>query len=317
MPTALDIFAQHFYLIVFVWVLVEQLGLPVPSVPVLLGAGSLAETRGQSLPMVVAAAVIACFISDSIWYLLGRRFGGPVLRLLCRLSMEISSCVRRTEERFTRFGAPVLLVAKFVPGLNTAAAPIAGQSRMRYPVFLALDLTGALVWSGLLVVAGSLFGNVLELHPELLSWVERSAGLLVLLAVLGFVVYRVVRWQAFLRHVKTVRVQPQELKQMMDSGQPVFVVDLRHPLDLVPDPHIIPGALRIPPDRLVKEAGKIPRDSDIVLYCSCPSEATAARTAMRLRRLGVTRVRPLLGGFDGWRKLGFPLELHEERNIGT
>lgn len=316
MPSALDFFAHHSYLIVFVWVLVEQLGVPVPSIPVLLGAGSLAETRNQSLAMVVVAAVSACLISDSIWYMLGRRFGGPVLRLLCRLAMEISSCVRRTEERFTKFGAPVLLVAKFVPGLNTAAAPIAGQTRMRYTTFLALDLTGALVWSSLIVLAGSLFGNVLMLHPELLARAERSAGILVLLAVLGFVVYRAIRWQVFLRHVRTVRVAPEELKRMMDTGQPLFVVDLRHPLDLVSDSHIIPGALRISPDLLVDEAGKIPRDTDIVLYCSCPSEATAARTAMQLRRLGIVRVRPLLGGFDGWRKLGFPLEQHEENSIG-
>lgn len=317
MPTAVDILAQHTYLIVFLWVMAEQFGVPIPSVPVLLAAGSLAATGNQSLSLVILAAVAGCFLSDSIWYVLGKRYGGPVLRTLCRLTFEVSSCVRRTEERFMKYGAPVLLLAKFVPGLSTAAPPIAGQTGMPYRRFLAYDLAGSLVWSAAVALVGSLFGNILQLHPELLSWAERFAGILLLLAVVGFFVYRVLKQQAFLKQVRTRRLAPEELKQMIDAGQSVFVVDLRHPLDLLPDPRIIPGALRISPDQLVERAGEIPRDHDIVLYCTCPSEATAARTAMRLRNLGIVRVRPLLGGFDGWRKLGFPLAEYEEENIGA
>jgi membrane protein DedA with SNARE-associated domain/rhodanese-related sulfurtransferase len=312
MPLALEFFLHYAYPIIFLWILAEQLGMPVPSIPILLTAGSLTATHRLSLFVVLFAIVAGCFVSDSIWYFLGKRFGGSVVKLLCRFSFETSTCVRKTEDYFTKHGPQALLVAKFVPGLSTVAAPIAGQTGMKYSMFLAYDLGGALFWGGTVTLAGRFFGDVLKRRPEALTFVGHSAGILVLGAIIGFLVYRIWKQQMFLQQVKTARLDPEELKQMLDAGQKVFIVDLRHPLDYLPDPRVLPGALRVSPDSLMHRSGEIPRDRDIVLYCTCPSEATAAKTAMKLRAAGIHRVRPLRGGFDLWKRLGFPLEEYVE-----
>jgi membrane protein DedA with SNARE-associated domain/rhodanese-related sulfurtransferase len=313
MPLALEFFVHYAYPIIFLWVVAEQLGAPVPSIPILVTAGTLTATHKLSLALVLLSLLAGCFLSDSVWYLLGKRFGGAVVKLLCRLSLESSTCVRRTEDYFTKHGPQTLLFAKFVPGLGTLAAPIAGQSGMPYATFLAYDLSGALTWGLAVTVSGRFFGDVLKRHPGALSWVGHFAGVLFVLAVIGFLLHRVWKQRAFLKQVKTARLDPGELKGMMDSGKKVFIVDLRHPLDYLPDPRVLPGALRISPDDLVRRNAELPRDQDIVLYCTCPSEATAAKTAMRLRQVGIHRVRPLLGGFDEWRKLGYPLEEHQDQ----
>ena len=312
MPIAIGFFLHYAYLILFGWVLVEQLGVPIPSLPILLVAGSLTATNKLSLSLVLLAVVAACFVSDTIWYLLGKRFGGSVVRLLCKLSLESSTCVRKTEIYFTKRGPQALLLAKFIPGLGSLAPPIAGQTGMRYRLFLAYDMAGVLLWAVAVCVGGRFFGEVVIRQPQALSWMGHFALILVVLAVVALLAYRIWKQRSFLRSVKTARVAPEELKKMLDSGQKVFIVDLRHPLDYLPDPRVLPGALRVSPDALMERSGEIPRDRDIVLYCTCPSEATAAKTAMRLRQVGVRRVRPLLGGFDRWKKLGFPLEDYPE-----
>lgn len=309
MPVATEFFLQYGYVILFLWVLLEQLGLPLPSTPVMVAAGTLTATHKLSLPVVLAASVLACMISDSIWYHFGRRFGGAVVRMMCRLSFESGTCVRRTENYFERHGSKALLVAKFIPGLGTVAAPIAGQTGMPYRQFLAFDAAGALLWSAVLTLVGRFFGDVLKHNPNALSWVGHFAGVLFVLALLFFVGQRIYRQQSFLKQVKTSRLEPHELKTMIENGHEVFIVDLRHPLDFLSDPRVLPGARHYTPEALLQRSEEIPRDRDVVLYCTCPSEATAAKTALTLRRMGIYRVRPLRGGFDGWKQLGYPLDL--------
>ncbi len=311
MPLALDFFIHYGYVILFVWVLAEQLGMPIPSAPLLITAGTLTATHKLNLPIAVVTVLVASLISDTIWYQLGKRFGGTVVRMVCRLSMEASTCVRRTEDYFTKHGASALLVAKFIPGLGTVAAPIAGQSNMRYRTFAAYDSAGILLWCLGYMLVGRFFGDVLKQHPGALAWVAHFSAVLFLLAVLGLLGFRIWKQQAFLKQVRTARLEPEELKRMIDSGNPVFIVDLRHPLDYLPDPRVLPGAVRLTPDKLVELSNEIPRDRDIILYCTCPSEATAAKMAMNLRKLGIYRVRPLRGGFDVWKQKGFPLEVIE------
>jgi len=308
MPLALDFFIQYGYAILFVWVLAEQLGMPIPSAPLLVSAGTLTATHKLSLPLALLSVIAASLISDSLWYHLGKRFGGTVVRMVCRLSMESSTCVRRTEDYFTKHGPGALLLAKFIPGLGTVAAPIAGQTSMKFGTFLAYDSAGILLWSLSYMLAGRFFGDVLKKNPGALAWTAHFSVLLFLLAVLGLLGHRIWKQQAFLKQVRTARLEPEELKRMLDSGNPVFIVDLRHPLDYLPDPRVLPGAVRLTPDKLVETHEEIPRDRDIVLYCTCPSEATAAKMAMNLRKLGIYRVRPLRGGFDLWKQKGFPLE---------
>jgi membrane protein DedA with SNARE-associated domain/rhodanese-related sulfurtransferase len=312
MPIALVFFVHYAYLILFLWVLVEQLGIPIPSIPVLLTAGTLSATHRVSASYALAAVLLACLIADSLWYALGRRYGGSVLRLLCRLSLEASTCVSKTEGYFTRRGPVTLLFAKFVPGLSTVAAPIAGQTGMPFSRFLLWDLAGSVIWAEAYLLSGRFFGDLAQKSAPFFHLLSRFAGVLFVLMVLGFLVQRVWKQRKFLSQVRELRLEPEELKAIMDTATeqgntPPFIVDLRHPLDYLPDPRVLPGAIRIGPNELTQHSEIIPRDRDVILYCTCPSEETSAKVALQLHKLGVFRVRPLRGGFDGWKEAGYPL----------
>jgi membrane protein DedA with SNARE-associated domain/rhodanese-related sulfurtransferase len=312
MPIAIVFFVHYAYLIIFLWVLVEQIGIPIPSVPVLLTAGTLSATHRVSWFGVTAAMLIACIIADTIWFSLGRRYGNSVLKLLCRLSFEASTCVSKTEGYFTRRGAVTLLFAKFVPGLSTVAAPIAGQTGMSYGRFIAWDLAGSLIWGEAFILAGRFFGDLAKKSAPFFAWLGHFAIFIFAAMVLGFLFHRIWKQRKFLQQVREMRLEPSELKDMLDvAGKagttPPFIVDLRHPLDYLPDPRVLPGALRIGPNELKQHSEIIPRDRDVILYCTCPSEETSAKLALQLHKMGVYRVRPLRGGFDGWKQAGYPL----------
>jgi membrane protein DedA with SNARE-associated domain/rhodanese-related sulfurtransferase len=296
------------YLLLFAWVLVEQFGIPLPATPVLLAAGALSAQRQLSFPLALAAALAASLIADTAWFFIGRRYGHHVLRLLCKLSLEPAICVRRTTDSFGRRRRFTLMFAKFVPGLATLAPPVAGQNGMGYASFLLFDGIGATLWIGTLLAAGRFFGDLLKRDPSLLDWAGRFSGALLVLGVLGFFVARLIRQRMVLNKLEAARLEPQELKRQLDAGTDHFIVDLRHPLELLADPFTLPGALHFSPDALAARHHEIPRDRDIVLFCTCPSEATAAKTAMTLHKLGIDRVRPLRGGYDEWKRLGFPLD---------
>lgn len=296
------------YLLLFAWVLVEQFGIPLPATPVLLAAGGLSAEHQLNFPAALMAGLFACLVADTSWFLIGRRYGHHVLRILCKLSMEPTICVRRTQDSFGRNRSVMLLFAKFVPGLATLAAPVAGENGMSLPAFLFFDGIGAVLWLTSLLTAGRLFGDALRRDPGVLDWVERFSGALLLLAIIGWFVGRLIRRRSLLKKLVESRLEPEELKAQLDSGEPVYIVDLRHPLELVAEPFTLPRAMHFSPDALAARHGEIPRDRDVVLFCTCPSEATAAKTAMTLHKLGIERVRPLRGGYDEWKRLGFPLD---------
>jgi len=295
------------YALLFVWVLVEQLGIPLPATPVLLAAGALSAEHEISFPLALLSSLAASLVADTVWFHIGRRYGHVVMRILCKLSLEPTICVRRTQESYGRRRALTLMTAKFVPGLATLAPPVAGQNGMPYASFLLFDSIGATLWIGTLLTAGRFFGDILQRDPRMLDWAGKFSAALLLMGILAFLVGRVVRRRMVLKNLAEARLEPHELKRMLDEGEEVFIVDLRHPLELVPDPFTLPGALHLSPEQLAVRAHEIPRDRAVVLYCTCPSEATAAKTAMTLHRLGIERVHPLRGGFDEWKRLGFPL----------
>jgi membrane protein DedA with SNARE-associated domain/rhodanese-related sulfurtransferase len=312
MPIAIVFFVHYAYLIIFLWVLVEQIGVPIPSVPVLLTAGTLSATHRVSFIGITIAMLLSCVIADTVWFSLGRRYGNSVLKLLCRLSFEASTCVSKTEGYFTRRGPVTLLFAKFVPGLSTVAAPIAGQTGMSYGRFVAWDLAGSLIWGETFILAGRFFGDLAKKSAPFFAWLGHFAIFIFVAMVLGFLFYRVWKQRKFLQQVRELRLEPSELKEMLDASEknhtpPPFIVDLRHPLDYLPDPRVLPGALRIGPNELKQHSEIIPRDRDVILYCTCPSEETSAKLALQLHKMGVYRVRPLRGGFDGWKEAGYPL----------
>lgn len=268
MQDTLQFVVQYGYALLFVWVLIEQGGLPIPATPLILAAGALAGQGRMSLPLVVIAATLGCFAADVFWYSFGKRRGAIVLNLLCRIAMEPDSCVRRTESTFSKFGPRTLLVCKFIPGLNTAAPALAGMVSVPFPRFIAFDLVGALLWTVTYSVVGYLFSKQLDR-------IARDAHLLgnglLILFVTGVIAYVLYRWRArelFLQQVKGDRITPDELKHELESGMRPVIIDLRHPLDVLTDPRTLPGALQISPEDLQARHQEITRDGEVVLFCT-------------------------------------------------
>ena len=312
MHETLEFLARHGYIVILAWVFAEQGGLPVPALPLLLAAGALAGAGRMSLPAAAAVAMLGALTSDSLWYTLGRRRGIRVLKLLCRISLEPDSCVRNTQGVFARYGARSLLVAKFVPGLGAAAPPLAGVVRMPLRRFVVFDLLGASIWATTYLGLGYIFSNQIEAVAMQGGRVGAGFVSLVVAACAAFLILKFVRRQCFLRTLRLDRITPEELRTKMDKGEEVVVVDLRHPLSIEAEPELIPGARWIDPETIEAQSDTLPRDRDIILYCNCPTEATSARAALLLKRHGVQRVRPLVGGLDGWRERGFPIVTAEE-----
>ena len=268
MNETLDFIVRHGYSVLFVWMAAEQLGLPIPAIPLLLAAGALAGSGQLNLAGILAVSVGASLLADTLWYELGRRRGARVLQFLCRLSLEPDSCVRRTELTFGRYGMSSLVVSKFVPGLSTAAPPLAGIFGTSLPRFLAYTSLGALLYAGTFAGLGYLFSAQLERIAA--SVLRLGEWLVVLLGgvLLAYVMAKLWQRRRFLRKLRTARITPEELKERLDGGEEIVIVDLRHPLDVEAEPHRIPGALHLSPDDLDARHGEIPRDRDVVLYCT-------------------------------------------------
>ncbi len=313
MAFLLRAFVHHAYAILFGWVLLEQAGIPVPSAPVLLAAGTMSAAHHLHIAIVLPVVLLACLLSDSVWFLLGRRYGTRIVNVLCKMSLEAASCVTRTQGSLSRRGGTTMLFAKFVPGFGTMAAPLAGQAGVSYGAFALYDLTGSLIWASAWLFGGKFFGALIDRSTRWFGLLAHYAVGLVLLMVLGVLVVRYVRRLEFLRELRGLRLEPEQLLAMLEDAKREdlagpFVVDLRHPLDVMAEPYTLPNALRIGPDELKQRHELIPRDRDVVLYCTCPSEETSAKVALELRRLGVKKVRPLRGGLQGWKDAGYELE---------
>jgi membrane protein DedA with SNARE-associated domain/rhodanese-related sulfurtransferase len=307
MLIALDTLLKYGYLVLFGWVLLEQIGVPIPSVPVILAVGTLTATHQMNWALAMFAILLACGLSDSFWYFLGQRYGNSILRQLCRISLEPGTCVQKTKNSFTHRGVMTLLWAKFVPGLSAVAPPIAGQTGISYSRFLLFDLAGSVLWGGGFLLAGRFFGDAIKRNAMAWHWMGHSSGVLLLLLIFGLIGYRLWKRDRFLKSVAESRISPESLKLMLDSGENPFIVDLRHPLDYLPDPRVVPTSIRMAPDEVARRIDELPHDRDIILYCTCPSDASSAATALKLHKLGIVRVRPLYGGFEAWKNLQYPL----------
>jgi len=262
---AADFLIRHGYAVLFGWVLLEQMGLPIPAAPLLIAAGALARAGKMNLTFAVALAFVAVILADLFWYSLGRYRGGRILKLLCRISLEPDSCVRRTENLFVRRGVHALLVAKFVPGLNTAAPSLAGIFRMPVRRFMVYDSLGALFWVVTVTSLGLMFSDQLE--QIALRW---GGWLVAVLAgsLAAYVLWKFIQRRRFLRRLRIARITPKELMDKLTAQENISIVDLRQPMDIEAFPQMIPGALRIAMEEIEERHGEIPRDRDVVLYCS-------------------------------------------------
>lgn len=259
---------EQIYAVVFVAVLVDHLGAPFPSTPFLVTAGALARTGEASATAALALALIASLLAQSVWYETGRRGGRKVLKLLCRIALEPDACVRRTENTFTRHGVKALLIAPFVPGLGTVARPMAAMFGVRFPQFIYFGLAGAAIWAASFLALGYAFGH--QLVALLVQGASYGGRLAAGAAVVGFgsLGYKLLRRRALLRSLRVARIHPEELRRRLDGGERITILDLRGPQEARLDPRKIPGALRIPPEELAIRHEEIPRQAEVVLYCS-------------------------------------------------
>ena len=268
MPDATPFIARYGEVLVFVYVFADQIGIPLPAVPALLAMGAFSAAGKLHFGSALLLSVVASVLADSIWYVAGRKRGADVLRLLCKISLEPDSCVRRTEEVFVRYGVRSLVLAKFVPGLSTIAPPLAGVVGVGVPRFLAYSAAAALLWAGTWGGIGYLAGDALQ---QVVDETGRLGTALLWIVAAIVVVYVAAKWiqrQRFLRGLRIARLSPDELKRMLDADPGVMIVDLRSALDVSVTPFAIPGALRIAPEDLEHRHHDIPRDRDIVLYCT-------------------------------------------------
>jgi len=257
---------RHGYFLLFFWVLAEQSGMPLPSIPLLLAAGTLIRTGRLHALLAIGLCIIAVLIGDTVWFSLGRFRGPRVLRFLCRVALEPDSCVRRTENAFLKYGMNSLLVSKFIPGLNAVAAPLAGNSGRSYGHFLLFDGLGASLWSAAYLAAGYVFSEQLETIGALALRMGSGLFLLVLAIAALWIGWKYVQRRRFLRALDIARITPEEVRDRLSAGEDLFIIDLRSRLSEYPE--LIPGAVRFSPDELSAMQAELPRDRDIILFCT-------------------------------------------------
>ena len=262
----LEFVVRHGYALLFFWILAEQGALPVPSAPLLLACGALARDGRLSAHWIILTGVVACLIADNFWFMLGRRRGTKVLRFICRLAIEPDSCVRQTETVYHKYGSRSLLVAKFVPGLNAVSAPLAAISGLSFHRFVLFDALGALIWICSYAGLGYIFRNQLDdvgdYAARMGSWVAVLAvGLLA-----AWIGWKFMQRRRFLKKLAVARITATQLRAMLEAGEKIVVVDVRSALESTADS--VPGALRIPLEDLDTRSDDIPRDQDVILFCS-------------------------------------------------
>jgi membrane protein DedA with SNARE-associated domain len=246
----------------------EQVGIPLPAVPALLATGALAATGRVNLWFVIGAIVVVTLPVDLVWYELGRRRGARVLSGLCRLTLEPDVCVRRTQNLFIRHGVRTLLVAKFLPGLTTVLPPLAGVvgvSRLRFVLY---DIAGSLLWAGFWTGIGYVFSSAIEQVLVRVAGLGRAAALVIGAALIAYVVLKYLRRWLFLRRLRIARISPEDLRRKLEAGEDVAILDLRSALDVAAVPYAIPGSRWIAAEDLDDRLSDIPRDRELVLYCS-------------------------------------------------
>ena len=291
---------------VFVNVLVEQLGVPIPAYPTLVITGALSSRSDYSASTLLLTAVCAALIADVCWYLAGKRYGRNVMSALCRISLSPDSCVRQTESIYLRWGARSLAVAKFIPGFASIGSALAGTLGTRLFVFLFFDGLGAALWAGSAIWLGSLFRTTVDDLLRVLESLGKWGLLLAGLALITFIARKWWQRNQFMKSLRMARISVDELHQLRASSAAPVIVDVR-------PPHVqregrIPGAIAISMEDMSELDIDMPADSEVIVYCACPNEASAARVAKQLMQKGYKRVRPLHGGIDAWVAAGHSLE---------
>jgi membrane protein DedA with SNARE-associated domain/rhodanese-related sulfurtransferase len=295
---------KHAEWILFVWILANQVGVPIPVVPVLVGVGVWGGNGSLSVPVTLAVAVGAALAADLAWYGLGRWQGSRALDILSRLSPGTKAYVHRAEQFFLAHEGTFPFSARFLPELNFIAAGLAGAFGVSPIHFLLSAAVSAVLWAGTWTSVGYL---VSYLDAGLAHRLGIPVTLVVFSTFVMCVLLKRAQRQRVLRTLRMARIRPDELQERLQHGDTVTVLDVRAPIEVAAAPYAVPGALRITPDELARRSHEIPHYAEVVMY-GAAGEAAGGRAALALRSAGIRRVRPLVGGVRGWRKCGFPVE---------
>ena len=300
MPNLVELLQLYGIVIVFAIVLVEQGGLPIPAMPVLVLSGALAASGTMSWAAVMAAAVVACLIADSFWFRAGRFYGTRVLRLLCKISLSPDSCVSQTEDKFARYGAKSLIVSKFIPGFNIIASPMSGALGVSAPRFLAFSITGSVLWSGTGIAIGAYFHERVDQVLLVLSTAGPTALLAVLVLLVLFVLYKYAERVRYRRNMAIERISMAEFASLIEDGHQPIIIDARS-LTAQQLEQAIPGAVLFDAADSKAFMAGLDKDRHVVVYCNCPNDVTAAQVAKQFLADGFHRARPLQGGLEAWK----------------
>ncbi|MDX2219196.1 MAG: DedA family protein/thiosulfate sulfurtransferase GlpE [Burkholderiales bacterium] len=300
----IDLVQQYGLIAVFLNVLIEQAGAPVPAYPVMLIAGAFLDSGHYQPHHLILAIVAASLIADLCWYEAGRRYGDRVLKTICRISISPDSCVRQTESIYARWGASSLLVAKFIPGFASVATALAGVVGTSRTQFIIFDALGAALWGGSAIGLGYLFRDAVN---DVLAVLERLGQIGVVFALIAFGLFLAMKWwqrSRLFKQLRMARISPEELAGLIQSGRTPVVLDVRSEESRRRTGYI-PLSKPVNQETLDADLNGVDRDAEIVVYCTCPNEVSAARVAKLLMQRGFVRVRPLSGGLDAWVAEGF------------
>lgn len=268
METLRQLFAEYGLALVFANVLLAQLGLPLPAVPMLVVAGALVAEGALHLFPLALAVVLASLAGDVPWYFAGKRYGYRVLRTVCRLSIEPDSCVKRTEHIFMRWGPPSLIVAKYIPGFSTVGPPLAGAMQLAFGTFLAYSAAAALLWAATPVLCGFVFQREVEWVLERLDAMGAGAVAAVAGLIALYIAFKAVERYRLIRFLRMIRIDVGDLRSMIDARQAPVILDARSELAREAEPRRIPGAIAVQLDLIDSILDRLPPDRDVVVYCS-------------------------------------------------
>jgi membrane protein DedA with SNARE-associated domain/rhodanese-related sulfurtransferase len=307
MERVLDFIGSHGLPAVFVIMFVCQISVAIPAPPFILAFGALAGSGRIDLVPSLLVALVASASADYVWFRLGRWRGSGILGFLCRAALEPDTCVSKTHDLFSRYGLKSLLVAKFVPGFDTVAPPIAGMLGVGTMRFVAWSATGALLWIAAYGALGYAFAGDIERLAAAADQLGSTLGVAIVSLVGAYFAWKYVGRQRVLRSIRMARITPEELHRMISTGEPPMIFDVRTRTALDVFPFMIAGAQLLTDGDIDTPQFEFPRQQDIVVYCSCPNEVSSARVALKLQRLGAKRVRPLAGGIEAWHERHFPV----------
>ena len=294
----IDLLERWDIAVVFGWVFIEQSGIPFPAPPILVVAGALAQDGRLKAEWVLAAAVVACLIADHAWFLAGRMRGRSLLAGICRISLSPDTCVRRTDDLVARHGAPLLVFAKFIPGVSAVAIPTAAAMGLSYRRFVLFDAAGALLWCGAYVGAGMIFSREVQRLLDVLALIGGWALAVVALAFALYIGVKVAYRLRLKRLYRLVRISPSEAAALRREEPDLLFIDARSHLARDEDPRRIPGAIEHQEGDVTAILPGEARARTIVTFCTCPNEASAALLADQLIAAGYSRVRVLTGGAE-------------------